>query len=420
MDFKKPLAWFARKIIAKYQPQVIGVTGSVGKTSTRHAIASVLASKYTVREPIKNYNNELGIPLTIIGARGLDEGGGQLGWLRIFLHAAKTLWFSGSYPKIAVLEYGIDRPGDMDTLLGIVQPSVAVLTTIGISHREFFDTESEIAFEKGKIAAGLHPQDMFVYNIDDPHVAEQTKRTRAQTLSYGRGELAQVRLLSVEEKLSLSPSTTLHIQTPTRKLMVSVPVVGEAHVSAVLAAVVIAEHMELETDLITKGLANYRPVPGRLNILAGIKKTIIIDDTYNAAPLSMKEALLVLQKFPGVTKIAVLGDMLELGDMAESSHQEIGQMAAGIGLEKLYTVGQLGKIMADSAKKAGMDPQSIISFDTSQEAAAVIQGNLQTSSVILIKGSQGIRMEKITKEILAEPMSATTVLCRQYGKWLES
>ncbi len=420
MDFKKPLAWFAKKIIAKHKPLVIGITGSVGKTSTRHAIAAVLATKFTVREPEKNYNNEIGIPLTVIGTKGLDEGGNFFSWFRIFADAAKVLWLPAKFPKIAVLEYGIDHPGDMDALLAIVQPSMAVITTIGISHREHFNNESEIAVEKGKIAAGLPDSGTFFYNIDDTHVVEQTKRTKAKLVSFGMENPADFKLEKFTEHLGLNPRTELTVQTPTRKIEASIPVIGKGHLSAAITAVAVGEKLELEPELIIKGLANYQAVPGRLNILAGIKRTTIIDDTYNAAPSSMTEALHLLGRFPGSNKIAVLGDMLELGDLTESSHQQIGHICASMELKQLITVGEYGAIIARSAKEAGMDATKVLSFDTSSIAKQYIRDNLLEDSTILVKGSQGARMEKIVKEILAEPMSATEVLTRQYGKWLDS
>lgn len=415
------LAYFTRKIIAKYHPMVIGITGSVGKTSTRHAIAAALSAKYFLREPEKNYNNEIGIPLTVIGARGLDESAGflssKLGWLRIFAKALTVWLLPQNYPKLLVLEYGIDRPGDMDVLLNIVKPQIAVLTTIGASHKEFFKTEEAIAHEKGKMAASLPKNGTFIYNAGDVLVAEQAKRTEAHLMSYGSAE-AKVTLQSVAEQLQIPPSTKMVIKTPSREINVTVPVIGKAHESAVLAAVAVAEAMEVETDLILKGLAGYRAMPGRLNILSGIKRTILIDDTYNAAPLSTMEALRLLDRFPHKIKVAVLGDMLELGDESDSAHAEIGKFATTLNLSKLITVGELGYKIAVAAHEAGMPAGNITSFENSDEAKLTVLNDIEQESVILIKGSQGARMEKITKELLAEPTAASHFLVRQYGKWL--
>jgi UDP-N-acetylmuramyl pentapeptide synthase len=415
---KDILAFFTHKIITKHRPLVIGITGSVGKTSTRHAIAAALSAKYHLREPEKNFNNEIGIPLTVIGARGLDEGGGQLGWLRIFAKAAAVWLFPQNYPKLLVLEYGIDHPGEMDILLDIVRPKIAVLTTIGVSHKEHFNTNEEIAFEKGKMAASLSSNGIFVYNADDVHVTEQTKRTKGHLVSFGKSN-ADIILESIEEDLGQQVSTTLHIKAPTRQLAIKVPVVGTAHTAAILAAVAVAESLQVETDLLLKGLSSYKAMPGRLNIIPGIKRTTLIDDTYNAAPLSMTEALHLLGRYESDNKVAVLGDMLELGDVTDSAHAEIGKLSAAMGINKLVTVGELGKKIAISAKEAGMPSESIVSFNSSDEAKNEVLRMLEPGSVILIKGSQGARMEKITKELLAEPMSATQLLVRQYGHWIE-
>lgn len=415
---KQWLAFFSQKIIAKHKPLIIGITGSVGKTSTRHAIAAALSAKYYLREPIRNYNNEFGIPLTIFGTDGLEKKHHPLGWIRVFAKALAVWLLPQNYPKLLVLEYGIDHPNEMDVLLKIAQPKIAVLTTIGASHEENFKSQDEIAFEKGKMAASLPSNGIFVYNADDARVKAQTERTEAHLLSYGKKD-ADVVLQSVEENLSLNPTTKITIKSPVREIKITIPAVGTAHVDAVLAAVAVCEALQVDTELILKGMANYRGVPGRLNILPGIKKSVLIDDTYNAAPLSTKEALHLLGRFSGTHKVAVLGDMLELGKESDEGHAEIGRLAASLGLQQLITVGQLGKKIAAAAKEAGMSPESIISFETSDEAKSVVLQQLQPESIVLVKGSQGVRMEKITKELLAEPMSASHVLVRQYGHWLE-
>lgn len=419
------LAYFTHKIIAKYHPMVIGITGSVGKTSTRHAIAAALSSKYNLREPEKNYNNQIGIPLTVIGAHGIDEStnwiAAQLGWVRIFVKALSVWLLPQSYPKLLVLEYGIDHPGDMDVLLDLVKPNISVLTAIGTSHLGNFGSQHELAKEKGKIASRLNSGELFVYNGDDALVVEQAMNINCEKISFGKNSENQLNIVlkSITENLQLNPSTILDITTPSRELKITVPVVGTAHVSAIMAAAAICEGMEVETDLILKDLQNYRAMPGRLNVIAGIKKTVLIDDTYNASPLSTSEALKLLGRFSGATKIAVLGDMLELGDGSAQSHADIGKQVVELGILGLVTVGELGKQIAAGAEANGMPSENIISLETSDEAAKKVLEILIPESIILIKGSQGVRMEKVTKELLAEPTAATQLLVRQYGKWVQ-
>ena len=144
----------------------------------------------------------------------------------------------------------------------------------------------------------------------------------------------------------------------------------------------------------------------------------MIDDTYNASPDSMREALALLGRFPGAHKLAVLGDMLELGAVSDAEHQAIGRQAASLGVNHLVTVGPSGKIIAEAALAAGLPEERVISFDTSAQATVTVQELMREGSVVLVKGSQGVRMERITKEIMAEPMRAGDLLCRQYGTWL--
>ncbi len=409
--------------MAKYHPFVIGVTGSIGKTSSRHAIAAVLSARYRVREPLYNYNTDFGIMYTLFGTRGWKKNHKGIDWPDVFLKAFSTWLLPQNYPEVLVLEYGIDHPGDMDELVDIVKPNMSVLTTIGISHREFFSSAEQIASEKGKLVEVLSKHDTYVYNADDILVAAQTAKTQARKISYGKQEAGHnpdIILTKVEESLSFPASSTLYFKTPTRELNITVPVVGTAHEKAILAAVAVAESLQVETDLIIKGLANYRPVPGRLNVLPGIKKSILIDDTYNAAPVSTMEALRLLARFSNSYKVAVLGDMLELGDETNIGHADVGQLAAQLNISRLVTVGELGKKIGEAAASAGMSSENIVHFVDSEQAKSFVLQALEPDSVILIKGSQGARMEKIVKELLAEPTAAGQLLVRQYGKWLTS
>lgn len=419
---KRLLTYIGHKILAKHKPFIIGITGSVGKTSTRHATAALLSAKYHLREPVRNYNTEFGILLTIFGTEGLEKNHNPLGWLRVLAKALSVWLLPHNFPKMFVLEYGVDHPGDMDALVHIVKPDITVLTTIGIAHKEFFKTEAEIAKEKGKLVEALNPKGVFVYNIDDANVKAQTEKTSAKKLSFGTleaGNNPDVVLEKVEETLAYPASTTLYFRTPTRQFKAKVPVLGTGHAKAILSAVAVAEAMEVETDLIIKGLATYRPVAGRFTVISGIKKSIIIDDSYNASPFSVMAGLRVLARFPNRVKMAALGDMLELGDDTDKAHREVGELVASLNIQKLFAVGELGKKISDSAKIAGMPPENVYSFPDSDTAKNEILKMLEPESVIFVKGSQGARMEKISKELMTEPSSAAQLLPRQYGKWLE-
>jgi UDP-N-acetylmuramoyl-tripeptide--D-alanyl-D-alanine ligase len=411
------LAFFARKIVLKHRPIIIGITGSVGKTSTRAAVFSVVSQKFSAYTPPKNLNDKIGLPLGIIG---LDSPGRSLwGWGAVFVHATVLWLFARRYPKVLVLEYGIDRVGEMDELLAIAKPNIGILTAIGLSHYEFFKDTETIEREKGRLIEAVQAVsgNAVVLNADNELTLRQRDKTQATVLTYGTREAA-IRVNKIEEHLNDAASTTVSVTTPTRTIDATLMAVGTTHVSSCLAAVAVAEVMHIETDLVQKGLSHYRPAPSRLSVLSGLKRSVLIDDTYNAAPDSMHEALVLFSRFPGAHKIAVLGDMLELGPLFEDAHQAVGVEVARIAPAHLVTVGAGGKIIAESALKAGFPEERIISFDRSDDAQIPVQNIVREGSVVLVKGSQGMRMEKIVKEVMAEPMRATELVCRQYGKWL--
>ncbi len=412
---EKLLAVFARNIIKKYQPIIIGITGSVGKTSTRAAVFAVVSAKYRAYTPPKNLNDKIGLPMGIIG---LDSPGKSvLGWIKVFSRALSILLFKVKYPEVLVLEYGIDRVGEMDELLSIAKPNIGVVTSIGLSHYEFFESSDVIELEKGKLAESVEASGVVILNADNEVALRQRSKVHASVLSYGRS--GDVILEALEELLSDASTTLLYVATPTRKFEVRIPAVGATHVSSALAAIAVAERLKIETDIVSKGLNQYKPVPGRLNVISGLKRSILIDDTYNSAPDSLHEALQLLARFSGAHKIAVLGDMLELGELSEEAHKAVGVEVARIALSHLVTVGAGGKIIAESAVASGYPDEQVICFDSSDDARLTVQDLIREGSVVLVKGSQSMRMEIISKEIMAEPMRASELLCRQYGKWIK-
>jgi UDP-N-acetylmuramoyl-tripeptide--D-alanyl-D-alanine ligase len=418
-QLKDLLAYLSRRILRQYKPTIIGITGSVGKTSAKEAIFCVVSQKYSARRGLKNFNNEFGFPFAILGVD--SPGKNPFLWIVLIAKALALIIFNLEFPKVLILEYGIDRPGDMAHLLSIARPNIAIITNIGLSHASYFKDFAALENEKGKLVAGVLPGGTIILNADNPQALNQKAKTKEKVLLYGLNDPADIKIFDVRENLRDAPagiSTTFSVKTPSKEFKCAIKTLGQPHVFSAAAAIAVGEVLNIDADLIVKGLKNYKPVPGRLNVISGIKKTIIIDDTYNAAPDSTKAALELLSRFPSPIKVAILGDMLELGALSEQKHLEIGKMAAGMNLQRLVTVGPQGKLIADGAKEAGMNSGKIISFDLSTQALNAVQNLLEPGDVILIKGSQGMRMEKITKEIMAEPMRAQELLCRQNEKWL--
>lgn len=435
----------AKIILAKYKPDIIGITGSVGKTSAKEAIWTVLASKFNARRNVKNYNNEIGLPLTIIGAD--SPGKSIIGWYAVFFKALKLILFKDKdYPEILVLEMGVDRPGDMKYLNSIVKCKVGVITSIGPVHLEFFGTINNIQKEKACLIKDLTKSNWAVLNYDAEKVRQMSKITKAKILTYGFNEKADVRAISYVDFFTSAEAVT---NNPESKPMAAadrnssdsligvnfklsyngsaVPallpkVIGYASVYAALAGSAIGIIYGLNLVEIVQSLREFKFPRGRMNLIKGIKNTLIIDDTYNSSPQSSVSALDVISKIPlakGARRFAVLGDMLELGSMSEQGHRQVGTKAFKTGINKLIVVGERARDIARGAKNAGMAKDNIFHFAQAKEAGRFIQKRISEGDLILIKGSQGARMEKIVKEIMEEPLRAKELLVRQDEQWMD-
>lgn len=417
---------FSKKIIKKYHPLVIGITGSVGKTIAKEAIAVVLAADQSVRRSIKNYNNEIGVPLTIIGVNA--PGKSVIGWLAVF---AQTLWLlikkNNNYPEILILEMGIDRPGDMDYLLNITRPQIGLITFIGPAHLEYFGTIEKIQAEKGKLIEALPKDGWAIINYDNVGARKIINTSKAKVITYGLDEKADI----VAKEIIFSFDHNNEVRGVSFKMSyrgAAVPVflpgvLGANAVYAALAGAAVGIIKQKNLVTIATALNNLRPLPGRMNLIKGIKHTFIIDDTYNSSPQAVIAALGVLKELPikaGAKKIAVLGDMLELGDYSEEGHQEIGKYLAKIKIDKLISVGERSRDIDRGAKAAGMNEDEILHFADVVSAGKFLQDLIKEGDIILVKGSQGMRMEKIVKEIMAEPEKAEELLVRQDKEWLKT
>lgn len=423
---QKILKILAKLILKKYQPEVIGVTGSVGKTGAKEAIHCVLAAKFKVRQNIKNYNNEIGVPLTVIGVESPLSS--PLGWLKVFSLAVKLLLKNDrDYPKILVLEMAADRPGDLDYLTDMVGCKIGLITSIGDSHLENFKTLENIKREKATLIRKLDKTGWAVLNFDDDRVRAIAKETKAKIFTYGLAREADVggkeiklkfpSVGEVREEFGLSFKLT----NQGSFAPVFLPkTISQAGVYASLAGAAVGVIEGLNLVEISQALEKYNSPPGRMKLLAGLKKTFIIDDTYNASPASSFLALETLGsigKKSDENKYAVLGDMLELGALSQSGHEAVGHSVVKNKIDKLIVVGERSRDIARGAKAAGMKSDDIFHFAASAEAGKFIQERIKTGDIILVKGSQGARLEKIVKQIMAEPWRAGELLVRQGREW---
>lgn len=418
---KTILKTLARLTIRKYNPGIVGVTGNVGKTSAKEAIGTVLGMERNVRASSKNFNNEFGLPLSIICDS--EETEGVFSWIKIIFRALFRLMFrDGNYPDVIVLEYGIDRTGDMKYLLEIARPQIGVFTAMGEVpvHIEFFSGIDAIVREKSKLVGSVPTTGFAILNADDERVMSSKEIARANIVTFGFSEKADLRITNfsnfigedgeggVSFKLSYGGT---HIPVRVRGSL------GRASAYAAASATLVGLVFGMNLVHIAEGFQKLIPPKGRQRVIQGIKHSVIIDDTYNASPAAMEEALRTIGSVKAKRKIAVLGDMLELGKYTLEAHQKTGKMAPEC-VDMLFTVGTRGKILAEAAARAGLSEKKIFSFLNIHEAAMQIQQKIQRDDLILVKGSQGVRMERIVKEIMAQPLKAGELLVRQDKTWL--
>jgi len=411
------LGFMAGAVLRKYRPLVVGVTGSVGKSSAKEATALVLSGTMSVRKSEGNYNNEIGMPLTVLG---VAEGGSALSRILSAVTGFFGLMiFPMRYPKALVLEMGIDRPGDMSALLDIAPVKIGVVTFVGESHLEFFGSVGNIAKEKGRLVSSLPTDGFAVLNADDSRVLGMGKKTKAVILSYGFSSDASVRadnILLQETDDGIGSSFKLNYSG--KSIPVRLPgVIARHHISDALAgaAVGIAAGMNLVD--IAKRLEEFSPLPGRLRFLRGRDGIGLLDDTYNASPSSVSAALDTLSEIPAQRKVAILGDMLELGAGSEEEHRRLADGVLASGASSVILVGYRMRTLGEELLARGMSRGDVLLFPDPDSAAAVMRELVREGDLALVKGSQGLRMEKISEVLLRSPEDARNFLCRQSRSW---
>lgn len=370
------LRLIAKAILKKYRPKIVAITGSVGKSSTKEAIFTVLSKHFKVRKNEANFNTEIGVPMTVVGENYV--GGNIWRWKQILFKGLAMLFKKTDYPEILILEMGADRPGDIRYLTSFIKPDVSVITNIGVSHLEFFKDVQELRNEKAAIIRALPENGLAVLNGDDEGTMSVKNQTKARAVLY-----------------NLPPDE--HGNAP--------------YAYARLAAVAVAKFFGISREQALDDLKEFKNLRGRLVELPGVNGSTIIDDTYNSAPASAIAAIKYLKNREGKRKIAVLGRMAELGAATESGHVEVGRVAAKQDLDLLLVKNNDASLIARGAREAGMPKEKIKEFGSAEEVANLIQ--LSPGDVVLVKASQAEYFEDIIKGIMAEPARANQLLVQR-------
>jgi UDP-N-acetylmuramyl pentapeptide synthase len=423
------LSWEAALVLKKYKPYIIAVTGSVGKTGTKDAIfQAVSGGTEAARKSQKSFNSELGIPLTILGLENAWHS--PLMWLTNIMHGFLLIILPSTYPKILVLEVGADHPGDIRRVCKWVIPNIAVVTRLPDTpvHVANFSTPQDVRNEKAELVKALKQTGVFVANADDPAVVALSSLTRANMITYGFGETAQVKgtlpEIDYEDKdgRKVPVGMQFSVDWHGNSLPIKVSgVLGMHSCMAVLVACAVGVARQLPLEQIVASLADLETPKGRMRIIAGKNGSTLIDDSYNSSPAALDAALATLHEVVAQHHIVLLGDMLELGKYSEEEHWKMGRIA-GRFVDQVVTVGRRAASIAEAAKTAGLPHGKVRTFMDSKEAGEWLAPQLKTGDVVLIKGSQGsgenmIRMERAVAVLMAHPEDAEKFLVRQEKEW---
>lgn len=355
---------------------VVAVTGSAGKTTVKDLIAHVLSRRIRVRKSEGNLNTYTGIPMTIFGVSDAD--------------------------RALVVEYAMSRPGEIRELTRMAPPTVGVVLNVGLAHVGLLGSIEAVAAAKQELVEGLAPSGLAVLNADDPRVRAMASGAARHTL-FGRAKEAEVRAEKV--RLHGLAGSQFRLRTPRGDADVFLRLPGQHSVTNALAAAAVALEFGFEPAAIASALHGFRPPRHRLNIVAGRRGATLIDDCYNASPGSMLAALEVMRLAPrGSVRVAVLGDMLELGEQAAPAHEELGRVAARA-VDHVIALGEHAARLADAARQAGLAPDRVAVAESTAAAVERAAALLGPKTVVLVKGSRGMKMEGIVTE-LREPAPA--------------
>ena len=412
------LMYEAKAILKKYRPKIIIVTGSVGKTSAKDAVYTALSSSFFIRKSEKSFNSDIGVPLTVIGAP--SGWMNPIQWLRNIVDGASLIFLSLPYPKYLVIEVGADRPGDITTSLSWLKPDMVVATRFPDVpvHVEFYASPEAVFKEESAPALWLPDSGTLIYNADDFRASALVPRGKRISFGFGKDADVKATRFHTLSKNKMPAGISFDVSYKAERAHVSVSgILGKTHAYAVLAGLAAGVAEGMPVTLAASAFLKHVPPAGRMRLIAGIKNSVLIDDSYNASPAATEEALQALTDVPrGGRRIAVLADMLELGSFSVTEHRKIGASAAR-SCDVLITAGVRARGIADSARENGMPEESIHECENSIGVGVYLAPIIQEGDAVLIKGSQSMRMEYAVKELMATPKKAGELLVRQDKEW---
>jgi UDP-N-acetylmuramoyl-tripeptide--D-alanyl-D-alanine ligase len=379
-DTLRALQDLARTVRRRSGAQVVAITGSAGKTTTKEVTAAFLSARYRVFRNQGNLNNHIGLPLSLLELR----------------HG----------PDVAVVELGMNHPGEIRTLVGIAEPDVRVWTNVGDAHIGYFGTRDAVAAAKAEVLEHASPDARLVANADDPLVMAHARTFAGRVITFGERAGADVRATAVVDRGV--DGTTCVVDTAAGRLSLTVPLPGRVQLQNVLAAVAVALEFGVPPPAIETRAAGLTPVHRRGAVTTLPTGARLIDDSYNASPAALRSMLAALAATrTGGRRIAVLGEMLELGDQARALHEECGAMAAAAHVDELVVVGgPAADGLAAGAVAAGLAADRVHRFASSTDAAGAVAGLVRGGDLVLIKGSRGTRMDVVADRLAQAGASA--------------
>lgn len=414
------LRLICRAILWRHKPIVIGITGSVGKTTTKDVVAHGLKSVEFVRSSDKSFNTDFGAPLSIIGAE--NPWGRVSGWVDVIFQGIRIL-MQDSFPKVLVLEVGTRFPGDVARLAKWLKPHIAMFTHIPEVpvHIEFFGTRQAIVDEKSMLAKYTRAGGTLVLNRDSEYVYEIGTNSTHPVLTIGFHEEADIRAFDVQRVVTIDGQYGMRFSVKIDD--VAIPVfapgfIAKHQIYGVLYALAAAKILNKDLYTVAGSMTTLLPTPGRLNPIVGVNNTLIIDDSYNASPAAMEASIETLASIdtPG-RHIAVLGDMLDLGKMTKEVHENVGAFLKEQKLDYVYLVGPRMRYAYDMLI-AGKYPKTKINhFENPIDVLPALQKMMKKGDTVLIKGSQGMRMERIVAELALDKENLNKILVRQDAEW---